>query len=810
MPGLMQIYDDTSLSFNNIKKILSSASQGNLEGTEKTDGFRVYLGYVDGEPRAARSKGDMSKGGMNFKALAERDFRGGEAVRAAYLNSFRAYAKALGTLSEKELDLIFGENRDVFYNTEIIGPAASTMINYGANALTIHETGHKRYNPETDRLEDVDAPQGGAVLDKAVDRFEEALQDEDFSVRRTALLKLNQLDDDYDLNIALNRMQKSGFSGDMTIEEYLEARLSDYIDDKVNYLSEDIRQMVIDRILKKKNESGKTVSITQITKGMPSAEKKKISAFVKYGESLKKEFIFPIEDAIHDFAVELLRGVKSAYILDNEAETERLKKEVEQAIREIQQYSGEGSEIAHEVLYQQLKKLKHHDNISTAVEGFVFQVGDQVYKFTGNFTPLHHLLALFKFGKKGLPPIKSKSVNEAETHFSYPSSDEAPPVINEPSNPEDKKFLILIPGGFKPPHKGHYNLVKSYLDHPSVEKVAIVIGDLEREDSSGQISIDYDDSIRTWNEYGVSEGQDVTFIQAKRRPLKVSKKNPEGGEYENPMMDVYDLVQEIDPNELKEANMAIAMGVSDKGGDYKRALAFAKGHQPGAKYYREGVTVTEPPIKVSAGDYSYPEQSKRAGEPISATHMRDAIAQGDVKEFSYHLPDDTLKRKSEKDIQNLMDDLAGRGHYEKHERPDYDDGTNATPPLNPAALDKIGEGLDIYDLLEKVVEEGAAIEDAIDEMSAAGAGAAEIGTAKKRKKQPTIFREEEELEEDRGVRSGPGSNLPSTKDADDRTNEVDPETGKSGNVGPKYKIAREQSEVEEIADYLLDIGVFTG
>ena len=804
----MQLYDDTSLSFNDIKKVLSTAAKGELIGTEKTDGFKIFLGYSDGKPKAARSKGDMSKGGMGWSELVEREFRGGSEVRKAYLDSFRAYSKAIASLSEEELVRIFGENSDIFYNSEIQGPAASTMINYDANVLSIHSTGHKRFNPETNKLEDVDNPAGAVTIDKAVDKFEEVLQDEPFSVRRTALLKLNQLDDGYDLKIALNRMQKAGFSGSMTIDEFLETKLSEYMDKKVNYLSGDIRQKVIDRILKRKDESGKMVGIPAITKGMPAVEKKKISAFVKYGEALKKEFIFPIEDAIHDFSVELLRGVESTYILDNSAQTEKLKKEVEQAIREIQRYEGEGSDIAHDVLYQQLKKLKSHDNVSTAVEGFVFQVGDQVYKFTGNFTPMHHLLALFSFGKKGLPPIKKgEELNEGEGFFNPPSNSEMPSVVNKPSNPEDKKFLILVPGGFKPPHAGHYNLVKTYLNHPSVEKVAIIVGDMNREDSSGQIEIGFDESIRTWKEYGITEGPDVTFVRAKPRQLKISKKNPQGGEYENPMSDVYDLVQDIDPNELEQGNMAIAMGSSDKDNDYRRTQIFAKGHQPSGKYYREGITVTEPPVKVSAGDYSYPEGSKHAGKPISATHMRDAIAQNDIKEFSYHLPGEVLKRKSEKDIQNLMNDLAGRGNYEKHERPNYDEDTSAPSVRNPAALDKLGEGLDIYSLLERVVEQGVDVEEAIEEMSIGAAVEGGVGASKKKKK-PTIFREEEEeLEEDR---QGWNPKYPSGRDADDRTNEEDPETGKSGNVGPKYKIAREQVDVEEVTNYLLEMGVFTG
>ncbi len=791
--GMAHLYNDPSLSFNDIKKILSAASRGEIEGTEKTDGYNIYLGYVEGKARAARNKGDMAKGGMDFGTLAAREFKGGPEVRKVYLDAFRAYSMALATLSDKELDAIFGENDEVFYNTEIQGPSASNVVNYDANVLSIHPTGHKKYNKETNQLELVDTANNSAALDKVIDRFEEILQDEDFKVRRTAVLKLNKLDSDYDLNIALNKMEKAGFSGDMTIGEYLEANILEYLNQKLAYLADNLKQAVVDRILRKPGALG----IPQITKGMPKTEKQKISAFIKYGPALLKKYTYPLEDAIHDFSVELLRGLQSAYILDNEAQVEKLKKEVADAIKTLRDYSGPGAEQAHEILFQQLKKLKHHDNVNTAVEGFVFQIGDQVYKFTGNFAPVNQLLGLFRYGRGQVPALKSQELNEVEKYFNYPSSAEVGAVTNEPSNPEDKKYLVIIPGGFKPPHLGHYNLVKSYLDHPSVERVAIIIGDSERTDSEGKISIGFDEAVRTWKEYGISEGPNITLIRARKR------QNKKGDDYENPMADAYDLVQEIDPQELKDGNMAVAMGASTKGGDYERAVKFAKSHQPGSRYYREGITVTEPPVKVRAEDFIYPTGSKHAGMPISATHMRQAIADGDLKEFSYHVPE--IARKSEKALENLMNDLAGRDSYTNQERPNYDDGTDATPPLNPAALYKIGEGLDIFNLLEKVIEENMDVDEALEEISSMAGGDVAIGVGKKDKKgkrEPTIFREDEELEEDRGVRGQPGTNDPSTRDADDDTNEYPTE--------PKYKIAKEQSEVEEIANYLLEAGVFIG
>ena len=139
---LAHLYDNRDLTFNQIKKILKLASSGELVGTEKTDGYNIYLGYVDGRPRAARNKGDMAKGGMTFEDLVNREFKGGPEVKEVYLKSFQAYERAVGSFSEEERNIIFGPNGDIFYNTEIQGPGAGNVINYDANVLSIHHSGH--------------------------------------------------------------------------------------------------------------------------------------------------------------------------------------------------------------------------------------------------------------------------------------------------------------------------------------------------------------------------------------------------------------------------------------------------------------------------------------------------------------------------------------------------------------------------------------------------------------------------------------------------------------------------------------------
>ena len=184
---------------------------------------------------------------------------------------------------------------------------------------------------------------------------------------------------------------------------------------------------------------------TQITKGMDKETKAKVSAFNKNSKFLIKKLIQPIEMAIHDFAVELLRGLKSAYVLDNEAEVERLKKETEDAIRAIQTYKGPEKEAAQDILVRQLKKLKHHDNIDTVVEGFVFQHDGQMYKFTGNFAPMNQLLGLFRYGKGKIPQMVKEAILEQKSG----------------------ETVAIYPGRFQPMGRHHAAVYNKILEDPT-------------------------------------------------------------------------------------------------------------------------------------------------------------------------------------------------------------------------------------------------------------------------------------------------------------------------------------------------------
>ena len=566
---LAHLYDNRSLTFEKLAEILTSASRGKLVGTEKTDGFNVYLGFNNGEAKAARNKGDMQKGGMNAVDLAMRDFKGGPDIKKVYVDSFNAFEAAVASLSEEEKKAIFGSEGEIFYNSEIMGPGASNVVNYDSNIITIHSAGHKRYDAETDKVVNADVTEASKALDKVVDRFEQATQGKNFGVQRTAMVNLQKLSGDYDLKIALEKIKKAGFQGDMTVEDYLEEKLSQDVEEKFRSLDENLRQRIVDRILKKEGAP----TLTQIYRGLGAeAEiKDQVRSYVQTGNKTISKLIWPIEDAIHDFAVAMLEGMESAYILDNNKEISRLKGEVETAIKSIQAYQGPGQEMAHEILAKQLKKIKNLDNITSVAEGFVFEYDGQLYKFTGNFAPINQILGLFRFGRGG---VKIPRVDEAKGAT---------------------ETVAIVPGAFKPPHRGHLDMVKHYADN--ADRVIVMVSPKARQTPSGQ-DVGQEQSIDIWELYLNKAG--LTNVEVIPSP------------HPSPVRSAYEYVENT-----AQPGENVILGTSTKGGDQSR---FAKNVQA---YAKEGVRVLDP-MKFAFDP---------VGEELSASDFRSAAESSDINRF---------------------------------------------------------------------------------------------------------------------------------------------------------------------------------
>ncbi len=173
---------------------------------------------------------------------------------------------------------------------------------------------------------------------------------------------------------------------------------------------------------------------------------------------------------------------------------------------------------------------------------------------------------------------------------------------------ETKGVTVLLPGGFKPPHAGHLELVMTYYSLPQVSEVVILIGPSPRD------GITRDQSIKIWNMLL----KDVPNV--KIQPTDV----------ESPLAAAYKFIE-------KASSGAYALASSTKGEDYTRVKKFVQDHSAGGKYAKNGVSVQELPVNSKPLLYKG-RTDQFNGKGVSASVLRSDLKQKNLKNFSTNYP----------------------------------------------------------------------------------------------------------------------------------------------------------------------------
>jgi hypothetical protein len=572
------LYDNLELTFSEMKEIFKNAASGKLKGTEKTDGQNIFLSYSvkRGEVVAARNKGNIKSGGMTAKELAQK-FEGRGSLETVFNDAFNAWERMVRSLPKGVQIKIFGPDANIYYNAEIQDSRNSNVIRYDTKNLVVHQEGHAEFDKETGEVTGKDVKENWKVLNSVLEK--NVLKKHDYNVLSNAVTTLQALSDKQPLEKALSNLQtvlKNEEIGDnQTIEDYILVRIRKTLNGSSVQLPETTREEIIKRIL-----GYKGVTVNTIFKTLPKSEdlkaqKEKVKVFVKNAQEILKNAINPIETIVHDFSVEMLKGLQSAFVLDQNKEVERLRKELATVIKEIEA-SKDPEQIA--FLQKQFKKIKNIENISTASEGFVFDYGGKVYKFTGNFAPMNQILGLFKYSRKT--------------------------KLQEDRTP---KKIAILPGGFKPPHEGHYLAAKFLQEKTDASEVLVMISPKERkaEFDGKSVIIDAKKSLEIWNIYLKNEHNIWADIAPSVSPVKST----------------YDYLEKLSPGSI------LYVGVSEKDVDDKRF----DGLQKWSDDKNLGVKAEKVVIPIE----SY----------ISGTEMRQIILSKKYNIFAKYLPKHLSKKE---------------------------------------------------------------------------------------------------------------------------------------------------------------------
>jgi hypothetical protein len=172
-------------------------------------------------------------------------------------------------------------------------------------------------------------------------------------------------------------------------------------------------------------------------------------------------------------------------------------------------------------------------------------------------------------------------------------------------------IVVLLPGGFKPPHGGHLELALTYSKLPNVSEVKILVGPKERE------GITREQSIAVWNELLIG-ARNITV-------QKVAE--------DNPLLAAYKYIETAIPG-------TYALAASSKGEDYERVKKFVQGHAKKGPYYKKNVNVVE--LSANTKPLTY---NKRVdglnGKGVSASVLRKDLAKKDYKNFKTNYPSTT-------------------------------------------------------------------------------------------------------------------------------------------------------------------------
>ena len=574
------LYENRDLTFGEMKEILESAANGELTAEEKVDGQNLFLSYSipEGKAKGARNKGNLKSGGLDATGLAQK-FAGRGNLEKAFTGGFNTFEKAVEALSDEEKERIFGPDTNIWYNAEVMDPGNANVILYDDKTLKIHDVGHFVFDRESGEQSPI--PDGTLeTLDDAMERMEQKLHKDDFRLARRAMVDIKKIEDDGEaLNKAIskinNEMRKEGLNDDSTVVDYMFKRLMNGMDSD---LPPNLREEIVNYILKLPGNVG----LRALKKGLTPQDLQDLNSVIASSKSLLQQSVEPLELAIHDFTVDLLKGLESVFIADNEKEVMRLKSELATAVREITNVGTENPE-AMAVMQRHLNKIKDFSKITTPVEAVVFDYNGHTYKFAGNFAPLNQILGMFRYGNLKRKTNESLNANAR--------------VITE----EDGKRIALFPGKFKPPHRGHFDYVNKIAKRPDVDEVVVLISPVDYPEVSNA------QALKIWDEYLENGESNIT--------AKIA-------DYRSPVQAVYEFV--ADPATAKEGDTILLVKSSKDIGDtrFDRAQSYAERHNPGVNVE----DIVEDPVQ------------SRAGVVYSARDMRKAIADGDKETFVSYIP----------------------------------------------------------------------------------------------------------------------------------------------------------------------------
>lgn len=465
---LAHIFESGELTFAELIDIFNNVFSGKIELREKVDGFAFTVTMKDGTLYSARNKTEL-KNPLNLQQTIQKFSDRSPDIRNAFITSFNDMNSALQALSRAEQDEIFG-NGEFFLSFEIVSPGAKNLIDYGSKAIIVMH-GINIFNDNWEKQAD-DPEKAKKLYDYF--KSKNVLNQSTYEIQGPAVLKIK---DAVKANEALVEIKSDindildGMPVNTSLLQYVVTKIQPKLQEiaiktGIGKVMSDV--VVANLISRSKNKLGlRLTSVSDLVAHIADGAydhvtKSQIKTFITAigpdVDSLVDQAIMPVWILVVKAGTLLIKSLHGFISADQSSTAKELSKQLDQIVN-----SDFKSQLTSNNLARFTKALERLDTFNREVlgtEGLVFTYKGKLYKMTSTFGPLNQLLGLFY---RSIPT--SSNTKQTEESITTEADDEEPVGKIQSMTQEfnkNFKYVVYIPGSFKPPHIGHINMIRTY------------------------------------------------------------------------------------------------------------------------------------------------------------------------------------------------------------------------------------------------------------------------------------------------------------------------------------------------------------
>ena len=398
-------FDDKDLTFKDLKNIITLGLGGQLNRednvTEKTDGQNLMISWKDGKLISARNKGHIKNKGETALSIkdVESKFKGRGDIRDAFVYAVRDLSKAIGALSDKQQNKIFGEGSK-WMSLEVMWPASENVVNYDITELMFHGT--MEYDDNARVIGQ--AKDSARMLAGMIKQVNQNIQ-KHYKIKKPHFIDVPKHQDFGKLKGKflgrLNKLQSQyALKDNDTLSMYHQMYWQEWILNGAKQTGyPNITNEVLVKLTKRWAFFDKSYKIPQMKKQLkeyPKFLEWVLSTDKNDHAKMVKENMKPFETLFFDVGATILKNMDGWMAVNPAKSVQNMRKKLQNAIKDIRA-GGDIKKL--NKLKIQLDRLNAIGGFDAIVptEGIVFKYKGNTYKFTGAFAPINQITGLMFF-----------------------------------------------------------------------------------------------------------------------------------------------------------------------------------------------------------------------------------------------------------------------------------------------------------------------------------------------------------------------------------------------------------------------------